>query len=189
MSTSLRYNIEPWKPDQHARKGFTSGLAMVDNFLQRTARKRQQADMTRLWVALAHDDQRLLGYYALNAVSLPAIGAPAVLTRRTPPHGLPGIFLSVLGVNTVLQGHGIGRALLAHAHAIIADAATRIGIAVSLLDCVNDGDQEAWLRRQKFYTDRGYQPLDSTPGRMWRRVTPTVNQPAADHPSAADHPA
>ena len=48
-----RIVIEPFDPARPERLGFSCGTGRLDNFLQLSARKRQQDDFTRVFVAVA----------------------------------------------------------------------------------------------------------------------------------------
>ncbi len=59
--------IEPFDPGRYDRSGFACGTDRLDNFLRFSARKQQKDDFTRVFVAVAEESPKVLGYYALNA--------------------------------------------------------------------------------------------------------------------------
>ena len=154
---SLR--IEPLDPKKHDRTAFESGIARVDNFLKRTAKKQQADDHTRVQVAVS-TDAVVVGYYALNAhqIELPETGR----------HGAnPAAYLSMLGVSSTFQGQGVGQLLMADAFLRVLNAGHQIGLAALILDVIHDDGEAAARRRQTFYHRLGFQSFPSQPQRMF----------------------
>lgn len=164
----LGFKIEPFDSKRHDRSGFRSGVARIDNFLKRTARKHQTGDFTRVWVACRPGKPLVLGYYAMNSHTLDAGGLPDQLTKGVPRHGsVPCAYLSMVGVDRSLQGQGLGRALVAHALERIELASRSIGIRAVVLDVIDDGGPEVFARRRRFYERLGFVPFASLPSRMF----------------------
>jgi len=165
---SLR--IEPLDPKSHDRTAFESGIARVDNFLKRTAKKQQADDHTRVQVAVS-TDAVVVGYYALNAhqIELPeTLDLPQRLLRNRPRHGaIPAAYLSMLGVSSTFQGQGVGQILMADAFLRVLNAGHQIGLAALILDVIDDDGEAAARRRQAFYHRLGFQSLPSQPQRMF----------------------
>ncbi|MGI9487325.1 MAG: GNAT family N-acetyltransferase [Geminicoccaceae bacterium] len=167
----IRISIEAFDPAIHDRREFQSGVAQIDNFLRLNAKKQQRDGMTRVWIAVETDSSKVIGYYALNAVSLDANDLPDPLRKRAPGHGtVPGVILSMIGVHIEYQGQGIGRVLMADARQRVEDISKQIGLAVLVLDVLKDGNPDAVEKRRQFYVARGYQPLPSRPERMFRVI-------------------
>ena len=154
---SLR--IEPLDPKKHDRTAFESGIARVDNFLKRTAKKQQADDHTRVQVAVS-TDAVVVGYYALNAhqIELPE-------TCRF--GAIPAAYLSMLGVSSTVQGQGVGQLLMADAFLRVLNAGHQIGLAALILDVIDDDGEAAAHRRQAFYHRLGFQSFPSQPQRMF----------------------
>lgn len=177
MPTDLSYlqrlRIEPLDSKRHDRTGFASGIARVDNFLKRSARKQQANDHTRVQVAVS-SDAAVVGYYAMNAhrLDLPdASGLPRRLVRNVPPHGaIPAAYLSMLGVSKPAQGRGLGTFLMADAFQRVLNAAGQIGLAALILDVLDDDGEAASDRRQAFYSALGFRSFPSQPRRMFITV-------------------
>lgn len=171
--TSTR--IEPFDPDRHDRVAFACGVDAVDNFLKKTANKLARADNLRLY-AMIDPSGALIGFYALNAHAIDYAELPTKYARTRPGHGaIPAAYISMIGVDARHQGHGYGGDLLVDALSRIAQAADAIGIAVVILDVLDDGDAEQVTRRKLLYESYGFQPLPSRPLRLFLPLA-TVRQ-------------
>ena len=161
-------SIQAFNPVRHERSGFSSGVSRIDNFLKRTARKHQDGDFTRVWVACLRGERQVLGYYAINAHGIEAGELPGDLRKGAPRHGtVPGAYLSMVGVDTSFQRRGLGRALLVDALRRIEAASRTVGIKAVVLDVIDDGGTDAFLRRLRFYERMGFLPFPSWPTRMF----------------------
>ena len=166
-----RYEIGPFDPIRHDRSGFACGIERIDNFLLRTARKHQEGDFTRVFVATRSGEAAILGYYAINAHKLSGDNLPDVLTRRGPRHGVPAAYLSMIGVSASGQGSGLGTLLLADALRRILSASDSIGVKAVVLDVIDDGGEAAARRRAAFYLRMGFQPFPGQPSRMFISIS------------------
>lgn len=166
---SSRLVIESLHTTKHERAGFSCGIARLDNFLHRTARKQQAADFTRVRVLVEDGEPPILGYYALNAHALETVDdPPPEMARHAPRSGsIPAIYLSMIAVDQRHQGRGLGRILLADALDQAVGAAERIGIKAVVLDVIEDGGPELAERRREFYLAMGFQPFPSRPTRLF----------------------
>lgn len=159
--------IEPFDPERHDRAAFASGVDAVDNFLKKTANKLARADNLRLY-AMTDPSGALIGFYALNAHAIDYAALPAKYARTRPGHGeIPAAYIAMIGVDARHQGHGFGGDLLVDALTRIVQAADAIGIAVVILDVLDDGDAEQVARRKALYESYGFQPLPSRPLRLF----------------------
>jgi ribosomal protein S18 acetylase RimI-like enzyme len=159
--------IEPFDPDRHDRAAFASGVDAVDNFLKKTANKLARADNLRLY-AMTDAAAALIGFYALNAHAIDYSELPGKYARTRPGHGnIPAAYISMIGVDARHQGRGYGGDLLVDALTRIVQAADAIGIAVVILDVLDDGDPVQVARRKALYKGYGFQPLPSRPLRLF----------------------
>ncbi len=167
--------IEPFDPERHDRAAFTCGVEAVDNFLRKTAGKLARADNLRLFVMRDPSDA-LVGFYALNAHAIDYAELPARHARTRPGHGaIPAAYISMIGVDARHQGRGYGGDLLVDALTRIAQAADAIGIAVVILDVLDDDDPVQVARRKALYESYGFQSLASRPLRLFLPLT-TIRQ-------------
>lgn len=164
------FTIEPFDSEQHDRAAFSCGVERVDNFFKKTANKLSKSDNARIYV-MTSEDRMVIGFYALNAHVIDYEELPQKFARSRPPHGsIPAAFLSMIGVDQRHAGKGYGSDLLVDALIRIATAAEIIGIAVIILDVLDDGDTDLVARRKALYAKYGFQPLPSNPLRMFLPV-------------------
>lgn len=159
--------IEPFDPDKHDRTAFSCGVEPVDNFFKKTANKLANADNSRIY-AMAAPNGAVIGFYALNAHAIDYQDLPKKYARTRPAHGsIPAAFLSMIGVDKRYAGQGYGGDLLADALTRIARAANQLGIAVVILDVLDDGNEDTVKKRIALYKRYGFLPLHSQPLRMF----------------------
>lgn len=167
--------IEPFDPAKHDRAAFSCGVEQVDNFFKKTANKLAKADNARVYVMTAPDGA-VIGFYALNAHAIDYTNLPKKYARTRPVHGsIPAAFISMIGVDHRSAGQGYGGDLLVDALLRITQAAEHLGIAIVVLDVLDDGKPELVERRAKLYAGYGFQPLHSNPLRMFLPIE-TVRQ-------------
>lgn len=96
---------EPLAPD-HELDGFESGVAMLDEWLGRRARRNDAEGASRTFVLCA--GRRVVGYYSLAAGSILHTQATGKV-RRNMPNPVPVLLLGRLAVDRAWQGKGLGR--------------------------------------------------------------------------------
>lgn len=159
--------IEPFDPDKHDRTAFSCGIDQVDNFFKKTANKLSKADNLRVWV-MTDATGGLIGFYAANAHSVDYRDLPTKYSRTRPGHGkIPAAYISMIGVDQGFQRKGYGGDLLIDCLYRLAQASEALGIAVVLLDVLDCGDPEQVERRLSIYKGYGFEPLPSTPLRLF----------------------
>lgn len=165
-----QFVIEPLDPSRHDRAAFSCGVEQIDNFFRRTANKLAAADNLRVFV-MTDGGSEVIGFYALNAHAVDYRDLPPKYARTRPGHGsIPAAYLSMIGVDARHAGHGYGGDLLADALTRVAVAATSIGIAVVILDVLDDGNAALVARRKALYERYGFTPLPSNPLRLFLPV-------------------
>lgn len=133
------------------------------------------------------EGREVIGFYALNAHMVTYHDRPGQFHRSRPGHGsIPAASISMIGRDRRYRSRGIGAMLLADALKRIAAASARIGIAVVLLDVLNCGDPARVAARLALYQGYGFQPLASSPHKLWLPVA-TLNRlltgPGSDNPA------
>jgi ribosomal protein S18 acetylase RimI-like enzyme len=157
-------------PERHDRASFSCGVEQVDNFFRKTANKLAEAGNLRVFVMTAADGA-VIGFYALNAHAIDYRDLPERFARTRPRHGsIPAAYLSMIGVDRRYAGQGFGGDLLADALMRITSASERLGIAVVILDILDDGNPELVSRRKGLYESYGFMPLSANPLRMFLPV-------------------
>jgi ribosomal protein S18 acetylase RimI-like enzyme len=155
-----RIRIEPLDRSKHDRAAFSCGEERVDNFLKKTAARRQDNDLTRVNVACLDADNAIIGYYALNAHSVDVSTLPDEHRKSLPSYpAISAIYLSVVGVHKFHQGGGVGSFLLADAFKRCAEAADIIGAHYLVLDALNE-------RAARLYRSLGFVDLPGHEPRM-----------------------
>ena len=176
--------IEPFDPKKHDRAAFSCGVAAVDNFFKKTANKLAKAGNARIYV-MSTPDGAVIGYYAINAHAVDYQDLPKAFARTRLAHGsIPAAFLSMIGVDQRYAGEGYGGDLLINALMRIAVASDQLGIAVVILDVLDDGDAAAAARRLDLYARYGFLSLSSDPLRMFLPIA-TVRALASIEPERA----
>lgn len=161
-------SILPFDPRTHDRTTFSCGSDRIDNYLKRTAKKHQKDDFARVFVAVPPSETRVVGYYAINAHAIEVGDLPADWQKRAPRHGqIPAAYLSIIGVDQSMQGKGLGQVLMVDALKRMISLSDDIGLAVVVLDVLEDGTAEHIQRRANFYTRMGFKALPSRPLRMF----------------------
>ena len=160
--------IEPFDPGRHDRSGFSCGTDRLDNFLRLSARKQQKDDFTRVFVEVAQESPRILGYHALNAHAVATGDLGADRPRRAPNTGsIPALYLSMIAVDRSRQGKGLGSDLAIDALGRAGNIADEVGLKLVVLDVIGDGGNEAISRRMEFYRRLGFQSFRDRPERMF----------------------
>ena len=175
-----RIVIEPFDPARHERSGFSCGTDRLDNFLRLSARKQQQDDFTRVFVAVAEGSPKVLGYYALNAHAVASSELGADRPRRAPNTGsIPALYLSMIAVDRSSQGKGLGSDLAIDALGRALNVAGEVGLKLVVLDVIDDGGTDAFARRMEFYRRLGFQSFQDRPERMFITID-TIRSMFAD---------
>ncbi len=125
----------------------------------------------RLFVAIRPGKKKILGYYAINAHAIDVAALPESWMRRAPRYGrIPAAYLSIIGVDKSCQGQGLGQALLADALKRLLALSGEIGLAVVVLDILDEGGAGAMARRRRFYERMGFTALPSRPDRIFLSI-------------------
>lgn len=136
---------EPLAADHHL-DAFASGVAALDEWLKRRARRNEAEGASRTFVVCA--GRRVVGYYSLAASSiLHAMAAGRV--RRNMPDPVPALLLGRLAVDRAWQGKGLGADLLSDAVLRAIGASESIGVRAILVHAISDG-------AKTFYEKHGF---------------------------------
>ena len=167
MSDRMPLIIETFDAARHDRGSFTSGVAKADNFLKLTANKLSKAGHLRIRVATP-DGESILGYHALNAASIDCGELPAKFARDSPSsHAVPAAYIAMIAVAKSHQGKGIGRLLLTDALKRAALASEHVGMSITMLDILDDGDEQAIEARHRLYSSFGFRSFQANHLKMW----------------------
>lgn len=139
---------------EHDRKGFSSGLDLIDRYLRETARGHLEKgiSVTRVLVAeSASPPKPILGFITLSQISVEARSWDG--TKGLPGSPVSAVLLGRMGVAEAAQGRGLSRMLVAAACQLALDAIDAcggIGLGV-------DAASEELIR---FYEEFGFVQVD-----------------------------
>src|SRR6266581_1699063 len=104
----------------HQVSEFSSGVAMLDDWLKRRALANQTSGASRTFVVC--EANKVIGYYALASGAV-NIAAASGRFRRNMPDPIPVVLLARLAIDRARQGNGLGRMLFRDAGMRVARAA------------------------------------------------------------------
>jgi predicted N-acetyltransferase YhbS len=136
---------EPLAPD-HELDAFESGVATLDEWLQRRARRNEADGASRTFVICT--GRRVVGYYSLAAGSVLHTVATGKV-RRNMPDPVPALLLGRLAVDRAWHGKGLGADLLSNAVLRVIGAAETIGARAILVHAISD-DAKAFYEKHGF---------------------------------------
>ncbi|WP_137934562.1 GNAT family N-acetyltransferase [Mesorhizobium comanense] len=139
--------------NHHQLGDFSSGIASLDEWLKKRGRPNQAGGASRVYVAC--EDNRIIGYYAIDGGDVQMIEAPGHFPRNM-PDPIPFAVLGRLAVDQSCHGRGIGRALVRDAGLRMLHAAEIVGIRGILVDAISE-DARA------FYIAVGFEPSPIEP--------------------------
>jgi GNAT superfamily N-acetyltransferase len=133
------------------RGGFSCGQADLDRFFAHYAGQNQfKLRLAVTYVAVV--EGRIMGFATVASSSLERANIPSARQRRRlPSYPLPVLRLGRLGVDTRLEGLGIGKALLRHVLGLAVEQRDRSGC----IGVVTDAKPGA----TRFYEGLGFVPL------------------------------
>lgn len=120
---------------QHELEAFDSGVAPLDEWLRRRARRNDSEGASRSFVLCA--GTRVVGYHSLAAGSVHLELATGQV-RRNMPAPVPVVLLGRLAVDRGWQGRGLGADLLRDAVLRALAAAQSIGVRAILVHAISD---------------------------------------------------
>lgn len=136
---------KPLAPD-HELDAFESGVAALDEWLQRRAWRNEADGASRTFVLCT--GRRVVGYYSLAAGSVLHTAATGKV-RRNMPDPVPALLLARLAVDRAWHGKGLGADLLSDAVLRAIGAAETIGVRAILVHAISD-------HAKAFYEKHGF---------------------------------
>jgi predicted N-acetyltransferase YhbS len=130
----------------HELDAFESGVATLDEWLKRRARRNEADGASRTFVLCT--GRRVVGYYSLAAGSV-LHTATTGKVRRNMPDPVPALLLARLAVDRAWHGKGLGADLLSDAISRAIGAAETIGVRAILVHAISDG-------AKAFYEKHGF---------------------------------
>ena len=138
---------EPLAP-HHELDAFESGVAALDEWLKRRARRNEADGASRTFVLC--EGPRAVGYYSLAAGSVLHTAATGKV-RRNMPDPVPALLLARLALDQAWHGKGLGADLLSDAVSRAIGAAQTIGVRAILVHAISD-EAKAFYEKHGFHT-------------------------------------
>jgi GNAT superfamily N-acetyltransferase len=136
---------QPLAPD-HELDAFESGVATLDEWLKRRARRNEADGASRTFVLCT--GRLVVGYYSLAAGSVLHTAATGKV-RRNMPDPVPALLLARLAVDRTWHRKGLGADLLSDAVSRAIGAAETIGVRAILVHAISD-------EAKAFYEKHGF---------------------------------
>ena len=131
---------------EHRIEDFNSGVAALDEWLKRRARRNEAEGASRTFVCCV--GPRAVGYYSLSAGSV-LHDAATGRVRRNMPDPVPVVLLGRLAVDKNWQGQGLGADLLRDAVLRVVAAAELVGVRAILVHAMSE-------QAKAFYEKHGF---------------------------------
>lgn len=123
----------------HDRAEFRCGIEALDRYLVKQAGQDVNRRISRVFVATTPANPKtVIGYYALSALAIDLNQLPVAMAGKLPRHPIPAALIGRLAVRQNVQGHGIGRLLLADAIKRTLAVADQIAFYAMVVDALND---------------------------------------------------
>lgn len=155
----------PLNPAVHDRQGFSCGEPSLDTYLQRQATQDIKSRAAAAYVMTrVEEPARILGYYTLAATSVQLEGIPETKRKKLPRY--PDVAASLIGRLALagdLKGQKLGGRLLGDALGRILAQSQEMGIAVVVVDALNDNARD-------FYLHYGFIPFGHSENRLFLPV-------------------
>lgn len=141
---------------RHDRASFCSGVAPLDDYLQRQAAQHHRDGIATTHV-LTDDAQPscILGYCTLSAAQLHLHELQDGDRKRLPAYPVPAMRMGRLAVSQTAQGQRLGSLLLGHAVNLALSLRQTLGVRVLVVDAKSDG-------AAAFYLGHGFRPTSES---------------------------
>ena len=145
----------------HNIADFHSGVASLDEWLQKRALKNEHASASRTYVTCQNG--RVVGYYCLSAGAVALADAPKKMARNM-PDPIPVLVLGRLAIDLSWQNKGLGKALLLDATRRALKAAEIAGVTALLVHALSE-------EARRFYLSRGFTESPVQPMTLFLRLS------------------
>lgn len=144
----------------HGREGFSCGVAVLDNYLQRQASQDMRRHVAAVFVMVSKDQpQRILGYYSLASYAVETSGLPDETAKKLPRY--PTTPATLIGrLARAIDQPGLGSLLLADALGRILENTREVASALVVVDAKDDS-------AEAFYRKHGFIPFGGRPRKLF----------------------
>jgi GNAT superfamily N-acetyltransferase len=144
-------------PNRHDRHTFTSGVAELDEYIQRFALQQSKKGITVVRVLVDTDSPRtILGYYSLSAAQVDAIQLDERTQQKLPRYPVPCFRLGRLAAHSAHHGRGLGRLLIGCAVERCLEARKYVAAYALVVDAKGEA-------ATAFYENFGFTPCRDNP--------------------------
>jgi ribosomal protein S18 acetylase RimI-like enzyme len=152
------YRIEPLG-SRHDRKGFTSGVAVLDRYFREQVTQDVRRLATTCYVGCDAATGSVAGYYPISASSIPLGDLPDDVRKRLPRYpSVPAARLGRLAVDHAHRGHRLGGMLLWDA--VIRARRSELAVFAVVVDAKDEA-------AQSFYRHHGFVGFGSAPRQLF----------------------
>lgn len=134
--------VSDWRDEairrDHDRAAFDCGDAALNDFLKKHARQNDERGLSRTFVAVRGESNKIVGFYSLSPASIEQARVPESARQGMARHDVPGFRLGRIAVDTSVQGQGLGGQLILAAARRCIRAASEVGGRVLVIDAKNE---------------------------------------------------
>jgi len=144
----------------HDREGFSCGVAVLDNYLQRQASQDLRRHVAAVFVMVSEDQpQTILGYYTLASYAVETSGLPDETAKKLPRY--PTTPATLIGrLARAVDCPGMGSLLLADALGRILANTQQVASALVAVDAKDDIASD-------FYRKHGFNPFGGSARKLF----------------------
>jgi hypothetical protein len=144
----------------HDREGFSCGVAVLDNYLQRQASQDMRRHVAAVFVMVREEQPRtILGYYTLASYAVETSGLPDETAKKLPRY--PTTPATLIGrLARGVDQPGMGRLLLADALGRILANTREVASALVVVDAKDNAAAE-------FYRKHGFIPFSGSDRKLF----------------------
>lgn len=144
-STDVRFHRPTLlDPDTHRRDEFTSGEAILDEWLRRYANQNRRGNTAAVWV-LADENHNVACYATLSMTSVDRSASPIRLGKGA-PRQIPALLIGRLATDTRVAGLGLGTEMVKHILATGAELNIKVACRAVVVTALNAGAFGWWQR-------------------------------------------
>ncbi len=148
-------------PSRHDRQSFTSGVAELDEYLQRFAVQQTKKGITVVRVLVdTSSPKAILGYYSLSAAQVDVAQLDERLQQKLPRYPVPCFRLGRLAVHSAHQGGGLGRLILGCALERCVEARKHVAAYALVVDAKGE-------KAKTFYEHYGFTSCRDKPNTLY----------------------
>ena len=137
------FSVIPLSKDK-VREGFCSGSEALDQYFSAQVGQDTKRNITKCFIAIDNDNQKIAGYYTLSAGQIPLPKLPDKISSKMPRYdAVPASRIGRLAVDRLYQGKGIGSALIADA--LLRSSDSSLAVYALLVDAKDEQAESFYL--------------------------------------------